>query len=79
MLDSSEVFELDFAVGCSRIATMKNVIYLIVRECDDTYYPPHPTKVAFVSKVKAEEYIEKKHAEDEYGTEIYSIREVELI
>lgn len=57
---------------------MKNVIYLIVRDCDDSYYPPHPTKVAFVSKVKAEEYVKTKNDEDEMGFNYYSIREVEL-
>lgn len=52
-------------------------IYLVCRECDDTYYAGHPTKLAFFDKKIAEEFINSMTELDDIWQPYY-IFEVQL-
>lgn len=40
-------------------------IYLITVDCDDTYYPAHPTRTAFTTLEEAKQYIKSIENDDD--------------
>jgi hypothetical protein len=51
-------------------------VYLITNECSDSYYPEHPTRIAFFTRRDAAEFL--KTIDDE-ESQYYSIKEIEVV
>jgi hypothetical protein len=47
----------------------EGVIYLICRECSDSYYPGHPDGIAFETEEMAKKYIEDNYPDNELDSE----------
>jgi hypothetical protein len=59
----------------------KSVIYLICRECDDSWYPGHPDGIAFETEEMAKKYIEDNYPNNDEDLEYQSghyITEIKL-
>lgn len=54
------------------------IVYLVTSQCDDTYYPDHPTRIAFTTQELAEAFVKSRNGEDEWGY-YYNVRKIELL
>lgn len=52
------------------------IVYLVTQTCSDTYYADHPTKVAFITREMAKEFIESK---DDFEWPSYNIFELNIV
>jgi len=56
----------------------KGIIYLICRECDDSWYPGHPDGIAFETEEMAKKYLDDLYPDDLYNWQGHYITEIKL-
>jgi len=56
----------------------KDSIFLICRECDDSYYPGHPDGIAFESREIALKFLDDNYPDDLWNHHGHYITEIKL-